>query len=330
MKTTFPVRTVRMQPVYHPSLAYCRVPTCKEEKWIKQKCRKGFQEFTGFRPDLFENWYNNDQDLIKSILDQQKKYKEEKLTHEELYRFYEENGLLPTCYNFRDREGVDENLAQLKTPKFKLRKRYEGECFAPVEGTLRREKKMKMPRSKPTDQKLSWKITLSTGSKTSSTGIESEVESVSKAVLKKHKPKKALRSQGTQSKRQEEEKDTLSEVGEWAEDSNLKRTMEEIIDEVIDGIVFRHREKCRDRLARTQSFGNLPPGPGNKKERCIKVLEALYESMSDAREYCDSVPELDCDLRKLIQDRSQTVKFWGKKIFTLSFDEKRTCTPENF
>ena len=37
-----------------------RIPSLKEEIWIKKYCRKAWDESVPFRPELYEEWYTND------------------------------------------------------------------------------------------------------------------------------------------------------------------------------------------------------------------------------------------------------------------------------
>lgn len=76
---------------------------CEEDLWIKNYCRKGFAERTNFRPDLFENWFNNDEALIQSILDQHKLYRSRKITYHELQQFYADHGILPEFSRYKKR-----------------------------------------------------------------------------------------------------------------------------------------------------------------------------------------------------------------------------------
>ncbi|KAL0270299.1 UNVERIFIED_CONTAM: hypothetical protein PYX00_007764 [Menopon gallinae] len=318
-----------------------RVPTCQEEKWIKEKCRKGFQQFTRFRPDLFENWFNNDKEFINSILEMQRRYNHGKITYEELYQFYDENDLLTSCVNFKKMKR-QESTQEVRKMEYKLKKRYEGECFVHLKSSThaRKLRSDRFGKRISSMGKSSWKMrsgmdavkspTMSTI--TSSVGDRSKSGILRpRSSMSAHERRASFKSQGTQSRGDEDTISHESREHGWNEEKENKRGLVEgLILDIIEGIALQDLEKCKTRLVRTQSFGNLQFRPEKSREKCFRVLQSLYTSLSDAAEYCDSTPEMECDFKMLAEDRYQTVKYWGKKIFTLSFNEKAGCGSVNF
>lgn len=86
---------------------FCRVPLREETIWIRKYCRKGFLQPTGYRPDLFENWFENEPDLIDRILKQHENYRRHKITFDELQQFYADNNLLTPYSKYKKKSNTN-------------------------------------------------------------------------------------------------------------------------------------------------------------------------------------------------------------------------------
>lgn len=293
-----------------------------------EKCRKGFQENVGFRPDLFENFYNHDKEFVASILEQQEKYRKGEITFEKLQQFYADSYLLPSFSKYE----------KSKTNSATAMEAYLGTFPSPKNLTRRDSEK-------PFEGHQIAQDLLKTASQIRDEGTGKLAEKQSRSTIKFHSitrtPSEAVRKSNSKisfrlNKSALASKSSLK-VGHLKNDSKAafkQLSFGNLIDEMNQDVLKEgpkeyipeeELHKLRRRLVMAQPLPNKPPEPKNEKERFLRVLREHVDSMPDKEEYCDSDRSRTCDLKKLSEDKFEELKHWGKRIFTLHFDETPTA-----
>ncbi|KAK6635955.1 hypothetical protein RUM44_001210 [Polyplax serrata] len=358
-----------------PTGELLRVPVCEEAQWIKKYCRKGFLEPTGFRPDLYENWYDGNFEFIDEILRQHEKFRQQKITYDELQQFYADNGLLSSCSKYQRRLTeheilkIERNRGAIDPVKIRTKKvkKYIGHKLSDL---LRSESSENLEKE-TTIATLSMKSLSTKKSKSfikfnddtrvkSVTGIASRMSKINFKISNdslaatvddtnasttpkdiphvylshqpiqrppfqtrvKQRPPKTVSSKCVT--RTESEANLPVDGGDdqlkHLKKKRLQKFMKDMILEIVVKFLLEERERHRSRLFWASKVVPHEKAPSSHKDKCLEVLENLFESIPEREEYTDSDPSKTCNFKKLSEDRYNTLKYWGKRLYTLDFD----------
>lgn len=280
---------------------------------------------------------------MKSVLEKQEEYKKGNITLDDLQIFYAENDLLPEHAPYRKNKTIsqmamEEYLNSFPPPKPLKRRTTEkpghqipeemittvAEGFINLKGS-----KMSLV-SKKSKSLLSSKKGLSPTAKdeTFITG-----KSISKINFKLDEEKDEDEDEGIHVSKS---KSFLRIIGAGKVDSKsiLKhprplepfkpKETEMIIEEDLSEKPTDSKlpERIRNRAAWSMPIPQKPFGPRNEQERCLDVLQELYDSIPDEEEYCDSDLIKTCHFKKLSEDKFNSLKYWGKRMLMLDFSDE--------
>lgn len=298
-----------------------------------ENCRKGFQRSSGFRPEYFENFYNNDPVLIKSMMDKKEKYEKGEITYEDLQQFYANHDILPPFSKYKKVKSIteiamEEYLESFPQPKpltgRTIEKLYQGH-------KIRLEK---MDTVKPTDSGMNTTLSLTSEMKKSRSALKCDKDksmtaaSMKELALSKISFKFDDDYDGRKSKKKRLSDDRPSKklsFGGMEKKGGLltSESIEEVGQQPNVGKLLTKREvmNMRKKCVMAGPVATEPFGPRNKKEQCLAVLEEIFNSIPEKEEYCDSEKGRTADLKKLSEDKFNVLKYWGKRMLTLSFDD---------
>ena len=100
----------------------------------------------------------------------------------------------------------------------------------------------------------------------------------------------------------------------------LNKFMKEIIMEAAMKGIMEETQRERMRLLWASPVQSQIQRNKTKEENCLQVLGEIFESIPDKEEYTDSDLSKTFDFKKLAEDKYNDLKYWGKRLFTLSFE----------